>query len=119
MGSGLADLEWLMGWFESRCDGSWEHKECLRLEAIDNPGWWITIDIAKERVDASKDTVLAVEGEPPSARNGNVGGPSWMLCQIKAGKFEGAGDSRKLARIIGCFREMVMGENGAGRGAGG
>jgi hypothetical protein len=53
--------------------------------------------------------VLLVTGDPPRAENGNVGGPDWMRCEVKGGKFDGAGDATKLAAIIRCFREMVAG----------
>ena len=31
-------LEWLMNWYESNCDGDWEHSYGVKIESLDNPG---------------------------------------------------------------------------------
>lgn len=33
-------------WFESHCDGEWEHKFGVTIETLDNPGWTVQIDLA-------------------------------------------------------------------------
>ena len=104
----IAELEWLEHWYRDRCDGTWEHGKGLSIESIDNPGWWVKINIDKERIDVRQDVVLAVSGDPPSVENGYVGGLDWMICQIKGGRFDGAGDPGKLRKIVQCFREMVV-----------
>ena len=81
----------------------------VSIASTDNPGWWVKIDIDKGQFDVTKDVVLTVEGDPPSVNNSYVGGADWMICQIKAGRFDGAGDAGKLRAIIRCFRETVVG----------
>lgn len=105
----MNELEWLEKWYESRCDGKWEHEQRIRIDGTDNPGWWVKICVSKEGGATHGDTVLAVEGEPPSAANGNIGGSEWMVCQIQKGVFHGAGDPSKLRTIVRCFRDLVEG----------
>lgn len=107
---GDSELEWLESLFQSKCDGKWEHRLGIKIESIDNPGWWVTINVEQEHIeglDCDQEVVLAVLGEPPSASNGNVGGPDWMRCTVAKGVFEGAGTPRRLRDIIRCFRELV------------
>jgi hypothetical protein len=56
---------------------------------------------------ATADRVLTVVGEAPNERNGNIGGPIWMTCGIKAGKFVGAGDPTQLRMILGQLRGLI------------
>jgi hypothetical protein len=100
------ELEWLQRWFSSRCDGQWEHEKGVGIETVDNPGWRVIIDIDKEGF-AGGDGVLVSIGDPPRDANRNVGGPVWMICQVRGSQFVGAGDAGKLAAIIRCFREKV------------
>jgi immunity protein 53 of polymorphic toxin system len=107
--AGMDELEWLQRWYESRCDGEWEHERGVAIESCDNPGWWVRIDIDKEPARPGGDVVLETLGDPPSEKNGNVGSKRWMLCQVRGDKFDGAGDATQLSNIIRCFRQKVAG----------
>ena len=103
------ELARLERWYESRCDGQWEHEKGVSIQSSDNPGWWVRIDIDKEPTRSGGDQVLEILGEPPSEKNGNIGSKRWMLCQVREGKFDAAGDAMQLRSIISCFREKVAG----------
>ena len=104
----MDDLTWLAMWFRSRCDGRWEHEKGIRIESIDNPGFWIHVDVEP----SASNELLEVHGEPPSVANGYIAPiADWMQCEIKNGEFSGAGDPTKLGRIIACFRRYI--ERGA------
>jgi hypothetical protein len=32
------NLQWLQKWFESQCDGDWEHEFGITFKTVDNPG---------------------------------------------------------------------------------
>jgi hypothetical protein len=107
----MDQLEWLERWYQEQCDGEWEHAHGVTIETLDNPGWLVQVDLQGKGPEAMPaDRVLAVLGEPPSAANGNVGGTIWMTCDIKSGKFVGAGDSTQLRRILAQFRTLVEAE---------
>lgn len=38
-------LEWLQDWYLQQCDGEWEHFYGVKIETLDNPGWYIEIDL--------------------------------------------------------------------------
>lgn len=101
-------LAWLSKWYRDHCDGRWEHDHGVQLETLDNPGWLLKVDLIGTRFeDRATDQVVRRTGEPPSAANGNLGGPLWLECQIREKRFEGAGDPTKLVEIINCFRDWV------------
>jgi Immunity protein 53 len=91
------DLEWLDGWYQRQCNGEWEHRQGMRLEPLDDPGWHLTINLAG---------TSAVNARPQELRLETHGG-GWLACSIAGGCFEGSGDPRKLEQIIGIFRRWV------------
>ncbi len=105
----MDDLQWLERWFAAQVDGTWEHQFGVKLETCDNPGWWVRIDSDKEPPRRGGDEVLESVGDPPSDANGNVGSKRWMLCRIREGRFEGAGDPTQLRNIVRCFMADVAG----------
>ena len=38
-------LKEIQKWFQSHCDGDWEHGEGIRISSLDNPGWAVEIDL--------------------------------------------------------------------------
>ncbi|MFT5930929.1 MAG: hypothetical protein ACI93G_000001, partial [Hyphomonas sp.] len=32
-------------WYQSQCDGDWEHSFGLKIESLDNPGWSVHVDL--------------------------------------------------------------------------
>ncbi len=114
MGREQTNLRWLEMWFGARCNGGWEHGQGVVIETTDNPGWWVKIDIEAQVAD---ERILEVAGDPPSEANGFVGGAEWMVCQIRNGKFDGAGDASKLSAILECFRDWIREDSSLVKGA--
>ena len=54
-----AVLERFQRWFESQCDDDWEHGNGIRIETLDNPGWFIRIYL--EGTDVASKPFTAVE----------------------------------------------------------
>ena len=109
MGECTDVLEWLEQWYQSQCDGEWEHDCGVTIETLDNPGWLVQVDLRGARAKLA-DHALALVGEPPSEQNGNEGGLVWMTCDIKAGKFVGAGDPTQLRAILAQLKSLVEAE---------
>jgi len=38
-------LDWFQSWYAARCDGDWEHCRGVKISTLDNPGWWVEIDL--------------------------------------------------------------------------
>jgi hypothetical protein len=91
------NLEWLDDWYQSQCNGDWEHRRGIRLQAIDTTGWTLTIDLAGTSAANASPQRLALDttcGE-------------WIDCTMSGNRFEGSGDTRKVEQIIGVFRQWV------------
>jgi hypothetical protein len=108
MNAAIDILEWLENWYQSNCDRAWEHDHGITIQSLDNPGWWIQIDLRKlDQGATTSDQVLVVVGEPPGPENGNIGGDVWMKCEIKNNQFDGSGDPSQLRSILACFRSLI------------
>jgi hypothetical protein len=104
----MDDLKWLEQWYADQCRGDWAQVRGVTIQSLDNPGWMVTVDLVGTGLEPRvADALILREGEPPSAENGNVGGPDWIECSVKGGRFIGAGDPGKLRTLLRCFREWA------------
>ena len=40
----MADLlKVLQQWYQSKCDGTWEHMYGVEIDTLDNPGWTVSL----------------------------------------------------------------------------
>lgn len=51
----------LAKWYAEQCNGDWEHTYGIRIETLDNPGWWVVVDLGETpysdlRVKGKSDT---------------------------------------------------------------
>lgn len=101
----LDELEWLMRWYRTQCDGEWEHSYGVEIGTLDNPGWSLKINLTGTSLEgrAFEDVSFNVErsGEDPDA--------SWYACAVRDLKYEAFGGALDLPRLIGIFREWVEG----------
>jgi hypothetical protein len=98
----MDELAWLQRWYASQCDGDWEHTYGVKIDTLDNPGWWVQVDLVETPLAGHPDTVLLVLGAV-----GGEDGSDWVNCRIKAGRFDGAGGPHMLTAILKCFREWA------------
>ncbi|MCL2368434.1 MAG: immunity 53 family protein [Oscillospiraceae bacterium] len=90
-------FDWLTKWFQSYCDGDWEHSYGITIETLDNPGWWVKIYLwgtDLENKDFAKVTI-------------DDGDDDWISCKVENYFFEGFGDLGKLKEIITIFKNWV------------
>lgn len=92
------DLIWVQSWYQSNCNGDWEHSYGIRVDTLDNPGWSVTIDL--------KGTDLEHEAMQPTSRDD--GPDDWIRLEVKDYKFLGHGAPNKLASILRGFREWAL-----------
>lgn len=93
----------LQEWFEGSCDGTWEHNHGVTIESLDNPGWQVEIDIVGTELEqrAYPEVAMGIDatGHPISS--------PWLHCQIRDGKWCGAGDTSQLLPIVSLFLEWA------------
>lgn len=90
-------LNWLQKWCAGQADGEWEHGYGVRIETVDNPGWWISIDLTDteyENIYYSAPTVEVSEAD-------------WYFYRFEDKKFIASGDLTKLEFLLCKFREAI------------
>ncbi|KMQ59917.1 hypothetical protein ACM39_18325 [Chryseobacterium sp. FH2] len=88
-------LNWLEKWFDSQCNGDWEHNYGIKIETLDNPGWEVTIDLNNTDIYLNpKSWILFGNFEK-----------KWIGYKIENNKFNGAGTS--LSLIIQIFKNLI------------
>jgi hypothetical protein len=90
-------LEWLIKWYKSNCNGDWEHSFGVHITTIDNPGWYITIDLKDTPLE--KKTFQRIEID-----NGDN---DWIHCYVKDNIFIATGDPDKLQQLLIIFKNWV------------
>ena len=94
---GMKTLARLQRWYQSRCNGDWEHNFGINIGTLDNPGWRVEINLAEttlECVDFVEISVLA----PVEA---------WIRCWVEGPYFHGAGGPGMLETILEHFLDWA------------
>ena len=86
----LGELE---RWYESHCDGDWEHSFGVVIRTLDNPGWMVKVNLL--------DTEL--EDVPFPELNDIEPERDWIVCKVEGQQFVGAGGPNQLERICRTF----------------
>ncbi len=93
----MSNLEWLEKWYLQNTDGEWEHFYGVSIGTLDNPGWFVHIDLRETKFENTKfDEIYQDRGEN-----------DWIRCVVEDEIFKGVGDSLKLNQIIEVFRNWV------------
>lgn len=90
-------LIWLEDWYNSNCNGDWEHDYGITIETIDNPGWYIKIDL--------KNTIFENEKIPYELNENNES--DWYGYKVENAEFVATGDVYKLSFLLELFRKFV------------
>jgi hypothetical protein len=98
-------LEWLQSWYCTQCNGEWEHSYGIKIDSLDNPGWWVKIDL----------TGTALEDVPMEEVDEGMeveGSENWLHCKVAEKQFQGAGGALSLFQICDVFRLWAEGQGG-------
>ncbi|WP_194844933.1 immunity 53 family protein [Candidatus Rhabdochlamydia porcellionis] len=95
------DFLWMQQWYQTYCNGNWEHDLRIHLETLDNPGWSLTIDLEDTKL-ASKN-FQEIEDIDRSEED-------WISCEVKNTKFEGRCGVENLPGILKVFRHWAENE---------
>lgn len=90
-------FRWLEEWYKSNCDGDWEHMYGVKIDTVDNPGWYVTIDLADTEMENKVFSKIIIDNSDDD----------WIICFVEKGQFKGSGDPNKLEEIIKVFKEWV------------
>jgi hypothetical protein len=88
---------WLLNWFQGLCNGDWEHGFGIRISALDNPGWSISINLEDTELENEYFQEIKVDHTENK----------WLICFIKSKKFEGRCGPVNLPEVLNIFREWA------------
>lgn len=80
-------------WYEAQCDSQWEHQFGVRIDTLDNPGWFVSIDLVDTKLENAAFTAVSQ----------NRTERDWMVCRLKGSKFVGYGEPKNLEEILTVF----------------
>ena len=91
-------LQQLQSWYESQCDGDWEHSYGIEIETLDNPGWWLSVDLVDTQwAELSQERIIVRRTDS-----------DWVQTEITDGKFIGAGGPANLSELIELFFQIIQ-----------
>jgi hypothetical protein len=85
----------LQEWYFDQCNGDWEHEFGVKIDTLDNPGWVVTIDLIETEWENKNFDKIDKQ----------INENNWIQCNVKDGKFIGAGGPKNLTDIIRIFIE--------------
>lgn len=89
----------LQNWYNSYCDGTWEHYYGIKINTLDNPGWSLEIDLSETELENKCFVPIEVNSSD-----------SWMICKVKDRKFYAFGDSSSIEKMIQVFLDWAKTE---------
>jgi hypothetical protein len=79
-------LQGLTTWYQSHCDGLWEHGYGVTIKTLDNPGWHVKIDGKSGR----KDITVKIDNDDDD----------WLFITAGAETFRADGDPSRLEEML-------------------
>jgi len=90
-------LTWLQGWYVTQCDGEWEHEYGMSIETLDNPGWFLKVDLQATAMDG--------RAFPPHEVHRSE--HDWLIARVVDSRFEVACGPLNLSEAIHQFRIWI------------
>lgn len=97
-------LQRLQTWYAAQCNGDWEHQHGIRIESLDNPGWWIKIDLQGTNLAGKSFSPVRRGISDDKMQHGTV----WYYCEVQDGRrFNAAGDPSQLEPLLKIFLDWA------------
>ncbi len=87
----------LQNWYLAQCDGDWEHEYGIKIETVDNSGWYISINLIGTDCDNHPFSPIQME----------IDEMNWYFCLVRNNNFEGSCGPCNLAEILQIFRKWA------------
>lgn len=93
----MSELQWLQQYYQNCCDGDWEHSFGVKIETLDNPGWYLEIDLTETPYEKSEFVDVTIENSETD----------WVHCRVKDRRYKAAGGPLNLEQLIRIFRQWL------------
>ena len=97
-------LGFFEAWYESHCDGDWEHDIGVRIGTLDNPGWSLLVNLNGTRC----------EGRVADGVEIDRSDTDWLYWWSDGQQFEAAAGPKNLAEACEAFRTFASPGGAAG-----
>ena len=94
-------LDWIQKYYQSLCDGDWEHSYGFKIDNIDNPGWMINFDLEDTSMEDVEFARVRIERSEDD----------WLICSVENKVFKGRGGPLNLTEMLVVFRNWVESSN--------
>ena len=93
----MTAIHGLIAWYQSQCDGDWEHSFGLQIDTLDNPGWSLDVRL----------TETSLAGKLVPLTRMERGADDWIFYEVKSDVFRGNCGPENLIEMIGIFLEFA------------
>jgi hypothetical protein len=93
-------LKWLQNWYKSQCDSDWEHEFGVIIDTVDNPGWYVVINLTGTECEAKPFSPIEYNMNDEDADD-------WYFCLLRNNNFEASGSPNRLFDSLNNFREWA------------
>jgi len=90
-------LKWLEDWYESNCDGDWEHQFGITIGTMDNPGWHLKLDLMYTLYQDISFTEVNIKRAEHD----------WILCRKIDTTIDCMGGPKNLVEIIETIKKWM------------
>ncbi len=91
-------LFWIVNWYDSQCDGDWEHSSGIKIETIVNTNWNVVINIEETELEDKHFEDISIK------RTEN----DWFNCRVENGSFRGNCSTFNLIELLQMFRSWAQ-----------
>ena len=89
-------VSYFQEWFQSCFNESWEYNKNFEIATIDNPGWWMSINLEETDLEDEQFDKEIIERTKEN----------WVHCFVREGKFEGVGGPENLLELVSCLKKI-------------
>jgi hypothetical protein len=90
-------FDWLQHWYNSQCDGDWEHLFGITIKTVDNPGWHVIINLSETDWEGIHFEYIKFESNETD----------WYYCKVKDCKFDAGCSATNLTLVLQIFRDWI------------
>lgn len=83
-------IRWLEDWLLKNSNDDWEHCNGIKIETVDNPGWYVEFDVR----DTSYESYVFNRIENKRGKN------DWVICFMDNGTIKASGGPQNLNEIL-------------------
>jgi hypothetical protein len=94
----MSIIKWLEDWYDSNCDGGWEHYyNSVKIYTIDNPGWRVKLNITETMYEDVVFNDIIIDRTDTD----------WLQCRKRDGNIDCAGGSKNLNEILEIIKKWM------------